>query len=59
MEHPGIKDVIVLQTVREEVKHLSLPIYNRLNAMLNDSNKRFYMFANEHHRYNLIKYLDG
>ncbi|KAI7855492.1 exosome complex exonuclease RRP44-like protein [Circinella umbellata] len=50
MEHPGIKDVIVLQTVREEVKHLSLPIYNRLNAMLNDSNKRFYMFANEHHR---------
>ncbi|KAI9489424.1 mitotic control protein dis3 [Zychaea mexicana] len=50
MEHPAIKDVVVLQTVREEVKHLSLPVYNRLNAILSDSNKRFYMFANEHHR---------
>lgn len=50
MEHPAMKDVIVLQTVREEVKHLSLPVYNRLNAILADKNKRFYMFANEHQR---------
>ncbi|KAI8146735.1 exosome complex exonuclease RRP44-like protein [Fennellomyces sp. T-0311] len=50
MEHPAIKDVVVLQTVREEVRHLSLPVYNRLNAILADKNKRFYMFANEHHR---------
>lgn len=50
MEHNTIKDVVVLQTVREELKHLSLPIYNRLNTMLADTNKRFYLFANEHHR---------
>jgi exosome complex exonuclease DIS3/RRP44 len=50
MEHNTIKDVVVLQTVREELKHLSLPIYNRLNTMLADTNKRFYLFANEHCR---------
>lgn len=51
MEHSVIKDVIVLQTVREELRHLSLPIYNRVNAILADKNRRFYLFANEHHRY--------
>lgn len=50
MEHPSIKDVIVLQTVREELRHLSLAVYNRLNAILADKNRRFYLFANEHHR---------
>lgn len=50
MEHPAIKDVIVLQTVREEIRHLSTPVYNRLNAILADKTKRFYMFANEHQR---------
>ncbi|KAI9020043.1 hypothetical protein CLU79DRAFT_756874 [Phycomyces nitens] len=50
MEHPSIKNVIVLQTVKEELRHLSLPVYNRVNSILADKNKRFYMFANEHHR---------
>lgn len=57
MEHPAIKDVIVLQTVREEVRHLSLPVYNRLNAILADKTKRFYMFANEHQRDTFIEKL--
>ncbi|CAO3599248.1 unnamed protein product [Absidia cylindrospora] len=41
MEHSTIKNVIVLQTVRDELKHLSLPVYNQLNAMLANANKRF------------------
>ncbi|KAI8340999.1 exosome complex exonuclease RRP44 [Choanephora cucurbitarum] len=57
MEHPAIKDVIVLQTVKEEVRHLSLPVYNRLNTILADKNKRFYMFANEHQRDTFIEKL--
>ncbi|GAA5803489.1 hypothetical protein EDC94DRAFT_565135 [Helicostylum pulchrum] len=57
MEHPAIKDVIVLQTVREEVRHLSLPVYNRLNAILADKTKRFYLFANEHQRDTFIEKL--
>jgi exosome complex exonuclease DIS3/RRP44 len=50
MEHPAIKDVIVLQTVKEEIRHLNIAVYNRLNAILEDKTKRFYMFANEHQR---------
>ncbi|KAI8637191.1 hypothetical protein BD408DRAFT_478224 [Parasitella parasitica] len=59
MEHPAIKDVIVLQTVREEIRHLSLPVYNRLNTILADKTKRFYMFANEHQRDTFIEKLKG
>ncbi|KAF7726252.1 exosome catalytic subunit dis3 [Apophysomyces ossiformis] len=57
MEHAAVKDVIVLQTVREELRHLSMPIYNRLNSILADKNKRFYLFANEHHRDTYIEKL--
>ncbi|KAI8575331.1 hypothetical protein K450DRAFT_262255 [Umbelopsis ramanniana AG] len=55
MEHPAIKDVIVLQTVREELRHLSMPIYNRVNAIVADKNKRFYAFSNEHHKETYIE----
>ncbi|KAG0169487.1 exosome catalytic subunit dis3 [Apophysomyces sp. BC1034] len=57
MEHSAIKDVIVLQTVRDELRHLSMPVYNRLNSILADKNKRFYLFANEHHRDTFIERL--
>lgn len=50
MEHPAVKDVIVLQTVKEEIKHLSIPVYNRLEAILKDQTKRFYTFSNEFSR---------
>lgn len=55
MEHPTIKDVIVLQTVREELRHLSMPIYNRVSAIIADKNKRFYAFSNEHHKETYIE----
>ncbi|KAI9278113.1 exosome complex exonuclease RRP44-like protein [Sporodiniella umbellata] len=57
MEHPSIKDVIVLQTVKEEVRHINIAIYNRLNAILEDKTKRFYMFANEHQRDTFVERL--
>lgn len=40
-------DVIVLQTVLEEVRHRSLPLFNRLQALLNDDSRRFCLFSNE------------
>jgi exosome complex exonuclease DIS3/RRP44 len=40
-------DVIVLQTVLEEVKNRSLPLYNRLIALTKNEGKRFYVFFNE------------
>ena len=40
-------DVIVLQTVLEELKNRSLPLYNRLIAITRSEEKRFYVFFNE------------
>ncbi|CAG8461700.1 7034_t:CDS:10, partial [Cetraspora pellucida] len=57
IEHPALHDVIVLQTVYEELRHLSLPIYNRLRALISDQKKRFYVFSNEHHRETYIQRL--
>ncbi|CAG8475982.1 13402_t:CDS:10 [Ambispora leptoticha] len=50
IEHKSIRNVIILQTVYEEIRHLSLPIYNRLKAIINDTSRGFYVFSNEHHR---------
>ena len=40
-------DVIIIQTVLEEVKNRSLPLYNRLIALTKSEEKRFYLFFNE------------
>jgi exosome complex exonuclease DIS3/RRP44 len=40
-------DVIVLQTVLEEVKNRSLPLYHRLVSLTKNEDKRFYVFFNE------------
>ena len=40
-------DVIILQTVLEELRNKSLPLYNRLVALTKSEEKRFYVFFNE------------
>ncbi|KAI1165324.1 RNB domain-containing protein [Nemania serpens] len=40
-------DVIVLQTVLEELRNRSLPLYNRLISLTKSQEKRFYVFFNE------------
>lgn len=40
-------DVIILQTVLEELKNRSLPLYNRLVGIIKSEYKRFYVFSNE------------
>ena len=45
-EH-AFHDVIVLQTVLEEVKNRSLPLYHRLVGLSKNEDKRFYIFFNE------------
>lgn len=42
-----VQDVIVLQTVLEEVKNRSLPLYHRLIALTKNDGKRFYVFFND------------
>jgi exosome complex exonuclease DIS3/RRP44 len=43
----SFKDVIVLQTVLEEVKNRSLPLYHRLVNLTKNEDKRFYTFFND------------
>lgn len=50
LEEDVIKDVIVLSTVLDEVKHRSAAIYKRLRDILLNPARRFYTFVNEHHR---------
>ncbi|KAF9995574.1 exosome catalytic subunit dis3 [Entomortierella chlamydospora] len=57
MEKSQITNVIVLQTVLEEVKHLSLPIHKRVRDMISNKEKRFFVFSNEHHRETFIEKL--
>ncbi|KAF9266998.1 RNB-domain-containing protein [Marasmius fiardii PR-910] len=40
--------VILLQTVLEEVRHRSLPLYNRLKALTKADDKRMWVFYNEY-----------
>lgn len=39
--------IIVLQTVMEEVRHRSLPLFNRLKALLKADDKQTWVFYNE------------
>ncbi|KIK69027.1 hypothetical protein GYMLUDRAFT_35068 [Collybiopsis luxurians FD-317 M1] len=40
--------MILLQTVIEEVRHRSLPLYNRLQALTKSEDKRIWVFYNEY-----------
>ncbi|PHH67546.1 hypothetical protein CDD82_1372 [Ophiocordyceps australis] len=40
-------DVIILQTVLEELRNRSLPLYNRLLGLTKSQEKRFYVFFND------------
>lgn len=39
--------IVLLQTVLEEVRHRSLPLYARLKALSKSEDKRVYVFYNE------------
>jgi exosome complex exonuclease DIS3/RRP44 len=49
-EEDVIKNVIIVQTVIDEVKHRSSAIYKRLRDILVNPGRSFYTFVNEHHR---------
>lgn len=46
-EKVAFYDVIILQTVLEELRNRSLPLYNRLIGLTRSEDKRFYVFFNE------------
>lgn len=46
-EKVAFYDVIILQTVLEELRNRSLPLYNRLIGLTRSEDKHFYIFFNE------------
>ncbi|KAJ3157031.1 exosome catalytic subunit dis3 [Geranomyces variabilis] len=50
LEHAAFTDVIILQTVLQELKHRSNAVYARARTLISDPKRRFIVFCNEHHR---------
>ncbi|KNC77921.1 exosome complex exonuclease RRP44 [Sphaeroforma arctica JP610] len=50
LEHANITNIIILQTVLDEVKNQNTAIYTRLRAIITNHEKHAYVFTNEHHR---------
>ncbi|XP_073520066.1 exosome complex exonuclease RRP44 [Phyllobates terribilis] len=59
LEDPVIQNVILLQTVLQEVRCRSAPVYKRIRDMTNNPEKYFYTFTNEHHRETYIEQEQG
>lgn len=51
MEEDVLTNVIILQTVLEEVKHRSSSVYKKLKDIITNTHRKFYIFVNEHHKY--------
>jgi exosome complex exonuclease DIS3/RRP44 len=50
LEENAICNVIVLQTVLDEVKNKSSAVYKRFREILSNTERNFYVFVNEHHK---------
>uniref|UniRef100_S4RPB2 DIS3 exosome endoribonuclease and 3'-5' exoribonuclease n=2 Tax=Petromyzon marinus TaxID=7757 RepID=S4RPB2_PETMA len=54
LEDPCLLNVVILQTVLQEIRHRSAPVYKRLRDIISTPQKHFYAFTNEHHRVEII-----
>ncbi|XP_060754939.1 LOW QUALITY PROTEIN: exosome complex exonuclease RRP44 [Neoarius graeffei] len=59
LEDPVFRNVIILQTVLQEVRHRSAPVYKRIKDVIHDKEKHFYTFTNEHHRETFVEREQG
>lgn len=59
LETALFQDIVVLQTVLEEVKSNSLAIYRRVRALVSQPAKRLFVFSNENHRQTFIEKASG
>ncbi|XP_012223376.1 exosome complex exonuclease RRP44 [Linepithema humile] len=50
LEEDVITNVIILQTVLEEIRHRSSTVYKKLKNIIADTKRKFFVFINEHHR---------
>lgn len=59
LENTAINDVVILSVVLEEVKNRNVSVYNRVRALCSNPLRRFFVFANEHHKETYIKAMAG
>nr|XP_056717723.1 exosome complex exonuclease RRP44 [Euleptes europaea] len=59
LEDPVIRNVIILQTVLQEVRGRSAPVYKRIKDVITNQEKHFYSFTNEHHKDTYIEQEKG
>ncbi|XP_047503136.1 exosome complex exonuclease RRP44 [Pieris napi] len=59
LEDDALKNVIILQTVLEEVKHQNTAIFQRLLEIIGNKRRKFYSFVNEHHKDTYIERKPG
>ncbi|XP_061645003.1 exosome complex exonuclease RRP44 [Phyllopteryx taeniolatus] len=55
LEDPVIRNVVILQTVLQEVRHRSAPVYKRLKDLIHEGERHFYSFTNEHRRETFVE----
>lgn len=54
LKDDAFKNVIVLQTVLQELRHRHAPGYNTIREILANKDRHFFVFTNEHHRYQML-----
>ncbi|XP_060534111.1 exosome complex exonuclease RRP44 [Cylas formicarius] len=59
LEESVLGNVIILHTVFKEVKHRNMPIYKRLNSIIENPDRHFYIFINDHHKDTYLPEEDG
>ncbi|XP_014483626.1 PREDICTED: exosome complex exonuclease RRP44 [Dinoponera quadriceps] len=55
LEEDVITNVIITQTVLEEIRHKSSTVYKKLKNIISDTRRKFFIFINEHHRETYIE----
>ena len=59
IEDPIFKNIILCQTVLQEVKKRSISFYQRVTQLLNTPDRRFFCFVNEFHQDVFVQKLDS
>uniref|UniRef100_A0A2M4CSQ7 Protein DIS3 homolog n=1 Tax=Anopheles darlingi TaxID=43151 RepID=A0A2M4CSQ7_ANODA len=59
LEESVVRNVIILNTVLDEVKHRSAVMYKRLKAVISNPSRKFYTFVNEHHKDTYVERMPG
>ncbi|RKP01318.1 hypothetical protein CXG81DRAFT_12153 [Caulochytrium protostelioides] len=49
IEHPSISNLVILQTVLEELRHRSFQCFQRVRRLIDDPDRHFYVFSNDFH----------